>query len=202
MKRGGINQKRLQSGKYEEDDSDVDGECNDYPPLKQRKIVSHDEEIQRNSITRNVFNSRSVSDVECDSHLKNHNINVRISLSDEIMSPKNDPDVDTNDYHYDYNISENAESEDSNVNAVSYDYKSQQTLELNFEDATSTDESELDSDIDTPHVGHNTINHESIKFNRGKRAKQRKRRLRKKRQEFTNDQWRKKVLKQLKHASF
>ena len=87
---GGINQKRLQSGKYEEDDSDVDGECNYYPPTKKRKIASDDKEIQRNSITRNVFNSRSVIGDECQSYLKNHNINVRTSLSDEIISPKND----------------------------------------------------------------------------------------------------------------
>ena len=55
------------------------------------------------------------------------------------MSPKNDLNVDLNDYYYDYNYSDNADSEDSNINAVIYDYKSQQILEINVEDAISTD---------------------------------------------------------------
>ena len=54
--------------KYEEDDSDVDdGECNHCPPLKKRKIISHDNQFQRHSISR-----RSVNDDEYQSYLKNH----------------------------------------------------------------------------------------------------------------------------------
>ena len=194
LKGGGINQKRLQSGKYEEDDSEVDSEIDYHPPPKKRKIESYDKELQRHSIKHNIFNSRSKDD-EYQSYLKNHNINVRTSLSDESISHTNDSETfDINDYCYDYNISDNADSEDSNYNTIIYDYKPPQTLELNEEDETTTEQSE--------NVENNRINHQSRKYNRCKKTKQRIRRLRRRKQQFTNDQWRKKIVKQLKHTNF
>ena len=180
-----INRKRYKAGKYEADDSDVDSEMYDTPPpnKKRKHYSSNSYQSQQSANDENQTNLVESYDINNDDDMKwndlDHNHNYTVIQSNE----------------YNQTTSET----DNSDNGITYFYNNTETVESDSTEIISSDNSELDNVELNDIVKLKHYNKENMKLQNKKLYM---RNSRKQNEQFTKEQWKKKMIPPLTRKNF